>query len=276
MKFLKPLSDATEKLCATAYPTINTIIPIYVVVIEKLKAVCFFFLLFFPSHLPDTLILTVHITKHQVQHTYDVSQLIPAADDMIEKLEVYLIAALKKPGPVCATILDPRIKLEFYKAHFDSLVIYGHSADSLKHDFIEAAQAYATLAAPDVLTSQPSSLTPYSSLDDDLFGAPDLSHDGSVGNEITRYLLESLEHKDNDILVYWKGRAKVYPALAAMAMAYLATPGTSCPSEHVFSEGRAVLRYARSALKPDTVERLLCVKEWSRAFGPAYFDTLND
>lgn len=71
-----------------------------------------------------------------------------------------------------------------------------------------------------------------------------------------------------------KVQVKAYPALSAMVMAYLAIPATSCPSKHVFLEGCAVLRYARSLLNPDTVERLLCVKEWHCAFGPAYFDAL--
>lgn len=42
MNFLKPLNDATERLCATTYPTLNIVIPIYVVVINKLQSVCFF------------------------------------------------------------------------------------------------------------------------------------------------------------------------------------------------------------------------------------------
>lgn len=87
-------------------------------------------------------------------------------------------------------------------------------------------------------------------------------------------LLEALVHKDNYILVYWKGQVKAYPVLSAMAMAYLTITATSWPSEHVFLEGDTVLPYARSLLNPDTVERLLCVKEWHCAFGPAYFDAL--
>lgn len=195
---------------------------------------------------------------------------------MIEKLETYLITTLKKLAPVCSTILDPRVKMEFYKKHPESLSLYGHSVDSLKADFIQAAQAYETLATSDIISTDSPAFKPLASLDDDLFGVADVSDEGSVTNEITRYLLEPLEHKDNNILAYWKGRVKTYPALSAMAIAYLAIPATSCPSEHVFSEGRAVLRYSRSSLHPDTVERLLCVKEWYRAFGPAYFDGLDD
>lgn len=188
-----------------------------------------------------SLILFGHFTKQQVHHTYDIAQLIPAAKDMIEKLQTYLQAALKKPGPVSATILHPRVKLEFYKTHFDSLAMYGHSADSLKADFIHEAQAYASFATPNLIITQSSALTPGTSLDDNLFGVLSPVEDGSVANEVARYLLEPFGHKDNDILAYWKVRVKVYPALSAMVMAYLAIPATSCPSEHVFLERRAVL-----------------------------------
>lgn len=111
MKFLKPLDDATKQLCATRYPTLNIVIPIYVVVIHELQGFCLRFFLHLPKDRYTDLICTHHAI--QVHHTYNVGQHMPATDNMIEKLQNYLIAASEKPGPVCSTILDPCIQLEF-------------------------------------------------------------------------------------------------------------------------------------------------------------------
>lgn len=45
---------------------------------------------------------------------YDHDQLKPAANRMIAKLEDYFKKVLAKPAPVCATILDPRLKLNYF------------------------------------------------------------------------------------------------------------------------------------------------------------------
>ena len=40
MKLLEPLSKATELLCASKYPILNTALPIYIVLIQHLQLVC--------------------------------------------------------------------------------------------------------------------------------------------------------------------------------------------------------------------------------------------
>ena len=52
-----------------------------------------------------------HIRILQVEQTYDTEQLLQPARDIIQKLENYLKAALKKPVYLHAVILDPRIKM---------------------------------------------------------------------------------------------------------------------------------------------------------------------
>lgn len=43
--FLEPLSEATEILCKSKYPTMHQVVPIYVVVLQGLKKVSFFYIL---------------------------------------------------------------------------------------------------------------------------------------------------------------------------------------------------------------------------------------
>ena len=49
--------------------------------------------------------------------TYDASQLLSAVNSMIEKLKKYLALALEKTAPICAMILDLRIKMDYIEKH---------------------------------------------------------------------------------------------------------------------------------------------------------------
>ena len=70
MRLLAPLSEATEMLCTSKYPSLNNALPVYMVLMKQLK---------------------------QVQRgLYDQAQFIQPATQIIEKIKQYLIDALKK------------------------------------------------------------------------------------------------------------------------------------------------------------------------------------
>jgi hypothetical protein len=84
----------------------------------------------------------------------------------------------------------------------------------------------------------------------------------SVEAKISQYLKEEPEQEGTSILQYWFTRRKKFPTLAKMARIFLAIPATSAASERVFSKGRRIVLWQRSSLKPQSLEELLCVKEW--------------
>ncbi|KNZ58160.1 uncharacterized protein VP01_1987g4 [Puccinia sorghi] len=43
-----------------------------------------------------------------------------------------------------------------------------------------------------------------------------------------------------------------------------AIPASSLASEKVASQGRHIISWKRSSLKPQTIEELLCMKEWAQ------------
>lgn len=118
--------------------------------------------------------------------------------------------------------------------------------------------------------SLPSSSTSY--FDDEIFGPADTQSNDSVESEVQRYLREPLEPRSTDLLNYWKSREKLYPTLALMAKCFLAIPGTSVSSERAFSKAKNILGPQRNSLSPQSVEILLCLKDWYASFGPLYFD----
>lgn len=72
-----------------------------------------------------------------------------------------------------------------------------------------------------------------------------------------------LDVKSNlDILNYWKGTQFKYPQVACMARDILSILITTVASKSVFSVGGRVLDHYRSSLKPDTVEPIICTRDW--------------
>ena len=82
--FLQPLNNVTHFLCESDYPTLNIALPTYISLIKN----------------------SISVTS-----LYSAKQLLPPLEQMVLKLEKYLVLALKKLAPICAMILDPCIKM---------------------------------------------------------------------------------------------------------------------------------------------------------------------
>lgn len=68
-----------------------------------------------------------------------------------------------------------------------------------------------------------------------------------------------------DILSWWKANQVTYPVLSRLARDVLAVQVSTVASECAFSSsGRVVSKY-RSRLEPETVEALVCTKDWNLA-----------
>lgn len=118
IKLIEPLSEATEMLCSSKYPTLNCVLPVYVFLIQHLHLVC--------------------------QGLYDQFQLIPPAYEMINKINQYLTKATQNPLKICTMVLNLNFMTifwknnkEFIRNNFklfvdDLLQIFSTSASKLK------------------------------------------------------------------------------------------------------------------------------------------------
>ncbi|KAA1124895.1 hypothetical protein PGTUg99_036481 [Puccinia graminis f. sp. tritici] len=190
MQLLEPLSLATHMLIKSLYPSLNSALPVYMVLVKHLKTV--------------------------QKGLYDQSQLISPATQIIEKIDGYLRKALEKPSAK-----------QYEEKQTDDLVeLQGTSSPK---------QSKKQKSKPNIFEQE-------------MFSTANPID--NVQGEIKRYLDQETEDKDINILDYWR-----------------AIPATSAPSERVFSQGRAVVSWQRSALQPDTIEQILCVKAWYKFFG---------
>ncbi|CAN6712716.1 unnamed protein product [Malus baccata var. baccata] len=152
-----------------------------------------------------------------------------------------------------AVILDPRYKLQFVEWGYDKL--YGKESRELKDvsDTLFALFGYYMDKFSHLLVSNPE--------------FDNIYQDGSTSVEKTELHLylegKRLDRKQElDILSWWKLEQFRYPVLSRMASNVLTIPISTVASESAFSISGRVLDQYRSSLLPETVQALLCTRDW--------------
>ena len=88
-------------------------------------------------------------------------------------------------------------------------------------------------------------------------------------SEFQRYLnqplLEIDEEGSFDLLGWWKTNQSKYPILSIVAHEILSVPVSTVALEASFSTGGRVVSDKRCGLSPETVEVLVCLKDWNLA-----------
>lgn len=69
-----------------------------------------------------------------------------------------------------------------------------------------------------------------------------------------------------NVLGWWKKNADAYPILSLMARDFLAIPVSTVSSESAFSAAGRILGKNRTSLSPETLEALICAKDWLIGF----------
>ncbi|KAL6141193.1 hypothetical protein ACLB2K_059483 [Fragaria x ananassa] len=90
------------------------------------------------------------------------------------------------------------------------------------------------------------------------------SPSSSLRSELSKYLDEARLDRsmELDILAWWKMEQHRYPIIFHMARDVLTISISTVASESAFSIGGRVLDQYQSSLLPDTVQALLCTRDW--------------
>ncbi|CAH1449117.1 unnamed protein product [Lactuca virosa] len=85
-------------------------------------------------------------------------------------------------------------------------------------------------------------------------------------SELDQYLEESLLPRvhEFDVVGWWKLNKVKYPTLSKMARDILSVPVSTVAAEAVFEVGRPEMGRYRCSLRAETVEALVCAKDWLR------------
>ena len=82
-------------------------------------------------------------------------------------------------------------------------------------------------------------------------------------NEFKAYMKEPPTPMDQCPLLWWASKKYLYPNVARMARDYLVIPGSSVPSESIFSTGKQLITQYRHSLNRDSVRASQCLKPWN-------------
>ncbi|KAL9438311.1 hypothetical protein AB3S75_024061 [Citrus x aurantiifolia] len=177
-----------------------------------------------------------------------------------------------------AVILDPRYKLQFVEWAYKK--VYGENSKELKNireKLFSLFDEYMLISTQSTNTSPMQGSVPHSNENDDRKGRGKLdscleefdnfeSMESSCTQktQLELYLSEPRADRSShlDILSFWKDNQVRYPELASMARDVLNIPISTVASESAFSVGGRVLDQFRSSLKPETVESIICSRDW--------------
>ena len=155
-----------------------------------------------------------------------------------------------------ATVLDPRLKLQFYMSDKTS------SAENPEEIRLYVESFYENDYANQKSNSNASSPAKKPGLLSGFYKKSSTANQ----SELDVYLSEpvSEDHSKFNVLHYWKINADRFPNLSKMARDYLAVPGTSTPPERAFSGGRQLITDFRCSLKGGTITACMLLKSWRR------------
>nr|KYP35603.1 Putative AC transposase [Cajanus cajan] len=246
--YLKPLFDAANILTTTTHPT----------------AITFFH---------EVWKLQLDATRAVTSEDPFISRLNKIMQEKIDKYwrECSLVLAL-------AVVMDPRFKMKlvefsFTKIYGDDAHVYIKTVDDgiheLFHEYVALlplplTPAYAEdgVAGSHSKMEESPVLTDNGLTDFDAYIKETTSQ--HMKSELDQYLEESLLPRvpEFDVLGWWKLNKLKYPTLSKMARDILSVPvSTVAPDSVFYSKSKEMDRY-RISLRPETVEALVCAKDW--------------
>ena len=227
MDMLKPLNDATTLLSGDTYPSLNMVVPAYTTILDHLERIA-----------------SVDIEDFTLYDEEDSN--VDAAKAAFNKLNKYYDIS----SELCsiATVLDPRLKLEFYRSDSSQMAENPNVISSFVKSFYEKDYA------PDASVFQPP-LQPENEFLNHFYTFRTPS--AAQNSEYDLYIAEPvMPHSPQfSVLDYWRTSSGRFPNLSRMA-------GTSTPSERAFSAGRQLITDFRCRLAGDTITACMLLKSW--------------
>ncbi|KAI4313440.1 hypothetical protein L6164_026423 [Bauhinia variegata] len=244
-KYLKPLLDAANILITTTHP------PSVAIFHEVWK-------------------LLLDLARAVMSEDPFISNLTKIMQEIIDKYwrDCSLVLAL-------AVVMDPRFKMKliefsFSKIYGDDAHIYIKMVDDgiheLFHEYVNLPLPLTPAYAEEGMKMEESPggtlLSDNGLTDFDMYIMETTSQ--PVKSELDQYLEESLlpRSADSNVLGWWKLNKLKYPTLSKMARDILAVPVSTVAIESFFDIKSKEMDQYRSSLRPETVEALVCAKDW--------------
>ena len=226
-EYLLPFRKATLKICGDINPSLSMVVPLYNILMDHLKT------WMEKTDPQEPLHRASIIANAKITDYYDLTS------------DCYTIS----------TVLDPRFGLNYYQQDKTA------KSDSYKEVFDIVNAVYLRFYCPDESIDTPSVTD---ETEDFLFKLPSekISPKSEFQNYCTDGAWRNIGRRNEDVLLWWKLNANIYPNLSRMARDYLAIPATSTSSERLFSGGKHLISDTRACLSPSSIQACQCLKSW--------------
>ena len=225
LTLLQPFLQATENISGEKYVSISMIIPLTQLLLRSCSA----------------------------------GPNIPLCQNLIQELNKRFSRIEQRYTMAVATLLDPRFK----KIAFADTSAVDQAVRRLQGE-VKAMiddEAHQAPWNPDLQQSnndQPTVAGLWVAFDEKVAEATSHRSGGTDAFiEVKRYFEERNIDRKEDPLQWWKENGARFPHLMIMAKKYLAIPGSSVPSERLFSKAGELISEKRSQLKPKNVDTIL-------------------
>lgn len=189
---------------------------------------------------------------------------------LIKDLETRRSAMTTNMFLKCSTALDPRHKRLKCIPTQERAAVWMHVTSLVKLQIRENSPAIEGTTAAPVAPKPKKSRFAYESSDDSGSDAETgLNYSTNAQDEAVRIvqLYKSFPAVEHDVnpLDWWKINQHAFPFLTAIARQYLCCPGTSVPSERLFSCAGNIISKRRASLLPENANTLLCLSNWLKS-----------
>lgn len=254
---------------------------------RQVETICSYLKLLFDAAniLPTTTNPTAIIFFHEVWKIQsELTRAVTSEDPFVTTLAKIMQEKIDKYWKDCslalatAVVMDPRFKMKLVEFSFNK--IYGDEAPAfikIVDDGIhELFHEYVALPLPLTPTYAEEGHAGANKTEDQ--GGNFLSDNGlsdfdvyimettsqQMKSELDQYLDESLlpRVQEFDVLGWWKLNKLKYPTLSKMARDILSIPVSTLAPDSIFDTTTKEMDSYRSSLRPETVEALICAKDW--------------
>ncbi len=222
-EFLKPFYGATVLIFGSNYPTINIVIPIY----QQLFS---------------------HLNSFNTENL-NIKSCMEKIKSKLCEYEVHL----KNDFAIFASILDPRLKYEFFE-ETDTDFKYKRKCEQ----FYEKYKKEFAISDNDCDSNEQTL-----NFKQTLFKRKRLE---TPKQEINIYLSMPLKDESCGPIIWWKNHQKSFPILSKIMFDLISIPATSVPSEQVFSKAGNLISKKLNRLEKNTVKTLMLLNSWNKYF----------
>jgi hypothetical protein len=242
---LRVFEEAVQPLYGVTYPTLSKAVPTYNLLLDDLEG-----FLGERDDEDDGQEKSAIIDRCDPANQRALRVAIQAAHEKIRRYYADAWAGIY----AIAVILDPRLKMDYYRSNNWEPDHIAHAKNAL----LRAAREYGATASQ---SDQANAVARSRYAEERIFRrVKRLRVDKE--KEVEMYLATPTVDADVDVLEWWKQNSDAYPCLARIARDYLAIPATSVPAERVFSGGADLVANKRGLLNEDTIQACMCLSSW--------------